>query len=200
MGFHHILLISMTTQWHHMMCDSNDWIVHQCGTHRTNLAIWVIWEKCSYSQWDASAVKWHKLFHRKAVSMIMKPLTRHWLRDVLLHWMLQRWEMYSIAVMYCMFAMIGCTYTGIKCYCVSRWLAWCSHGDCDIMVQIVVILPFWDHVYWVLYLVCVVDLDFLSCRLFLSAVLWCHWIVVHWLFATTDRPQLAYQATLRTPQ
>ena len=46
-------------------------------------------------------------------------------------------------VMYCMFATIGCTYTGFKCYCVSRWLAWCSHGDCDVMVQIVVIyLPF----------------------------------------------------------
>ena len=75
--------------------------------------------------------------------------------------------------MYCMFAMILCTYTGFKCYCVSRWLAWCSHGDCDVMVQIAVFY-LWTHVYGVLYLVCVVDLEFLSCRLFLSAVLLCY--------------------------
>ena len=68
--------------------------------------------------------------------------------------------------MYCMFVTIGCTYTGFKCYCVSRWLAWCSHGDCDVMVQIVVYFTFLAHVYSVLYLVCVLDLEFLSCRLF----------------------------------
>ena len=41
---HHILLVSVATQWHHMMCVWLKWlssIVHQCGTHRTNLAIWV---------------------------------------------------------------------------------------------------------------------------------------------------------------
>ena len=45
-------------------------------------------------------------------------------------------------VMYCMFVKIGCTYTGFKCYCVSRWLAWCSHGDCDVLLQIVVYFTF----------------------------------------------------------
>ena len=50
------------------------------------------------------------------------------------------------------------------------------------MVQIVVIYVFWAHVYSVLCglmctqccVLCVVDLEFLSCRLFLSAVLRCH--------------------------
>ena len=43
----------------------------------------------------------------------------------------------------CLF-MICCTYTWFKCYCMSRWLAllllaWCSHGYCDVIDQVIVI-------------------------------------------------------------
>ena len=38
-----------------------------------------------------------------------------------------------------MLAISWCTYTGFKCYCVSRWLAWCSHGYCDVMDQVITI-------------------------------------------------------------
>ena len=37
---------------------------------------------------------------------------------------------------------------------MSRWLACCSHGDCDIMVQIVVFLPLDSRVLSVVPRVC----------------------------------------------
>ena len=58
---HHILLVSMATQWHHMMCV---WLKRLNSIYINVVLIVQIYmsriEKCSYSQWDGSAVKYVK--------------------------------------------------------------------------------------------------------------------------------------------